>query len=128
MKERTDEQNRIHKRARDYVLHLKSEYVVKTHPKSEGMRLPTSFILDESGTKFYKVLNIWGDTPFTTHAFINKDTGFIYKPRTDTKKSKVAKYSLMNDESFQFMFQAIKNNSFDYLYEKVANNHNRNWG
>tara|TARA_R100001460_G_scaffold22604_1_gene45945 strand:+ start:1473 stop:1868 length:396 start_codon:yes stop_codon:yes gene_type:complete len=129
MKERNDEQNKIFKRAKDYTLYLNVEYVEKTHIKSSGKRLPVRFEIDESGSKYYKIKSIFEkESRNETHAFISKNTGFIYKPRTDTKKSKIAKYSLMNDESFQFMFQAIKDNWFEYLHEKVANNHNRSWG
>lgn len=127
MKELTEAQNNILEYTNGYILKLKEVYVENQHPESDGKCLPTSFTIDKSGTKFFKIESTHYERRNRVHCFINKNTGYVYKPLTETKKSKFVKYSIADAESTEYMYSMMQKHWFEYLHEKVASQHDRSW-
>lgn len=127
MKELTKNQEDILTYTASYCNKLEETYVRNQHPESTGKNIPTSFVIDKSGNKYYKVESRHHERDNRVHCFVDKNTGYVYKPLTATKKSKFVKYSLADAESKEYMYSMMQKHWFEYLHEKVASQHDRSW-
>jgi hypothetical protein len=54
------------------------------------------YYLFKENKKYYKITQVWEDVE-TIHAFVDKNTGDIYKPASYAAPYKNARYNLFND-------------------------------
>ena len=75
------------------------------------------YSLDSSGRKYHKVFMHIGDRRDSIHAFIDKNTGSVYKPASIKAPAKGERYNVLIIESREQMFeQATWHGS--YLYAR----------
>ena len=73
----------------------------KTKERLEMLKLgitKVSFIF-ETGRKYHKILQMDHDGGKSTHAFIDKETGDVYKPASHKSPAKGVRYNLLEEES-----------------------------
>jgi hypothetical protein len=75
------------------------------------------YSLDSSGRKYHKVFMHIGDRRDSIHAFIDKQTGSVYKPASVKAPAKGERYNVLIIESREQMFEKA-NWHGGYLYLK----------
>lgn len=63
------------------------------------------YSLDSSGRKYHKVFMHIGDRRDSIHAFIDKQTGSVYKPASVKAPAKGERYNVLSIESREQMFE-----------------------
>jgi len=75
------------------------------------------YSLDSSGRKYHKVFMHIGDRRDSIHAFIDKQTGSVYKPASVKAPAKGQRYNVLSIESREQMFERC-DWSGSYLYAR----------
>jgi hypothetical protein len=75
------------------------------------------YSLDSSGRKYHKVFMHIGDRRDSIHAFIDKQTGSVYKPASVKAPAKGERYNVLIIESREQMFEKA-NWHGSYLYKR----------
>ena len=75
------------------------------------------YSLDSSGRKYHKVFMHIGDRRDSIHAFIDKQTGSVYKPASVKAPAKGQRYNVLIIESREQMFEKA-DWSGSYLYAR----------
>ena len=68
----------------------------------------------ETGRKYHKIQQMDSNGERTTHCFVDKETGQVFKPASHKSPNKTVRYDLSNDESRALCFQRA-DWSGDYL-------------
>ena len=76
-----------------------------------------TFALDSSGRKYHKVFMHIGDRRDSIHAFIDKQTGSVYKPASVKAPAKGQRYNVLSIESREQMFEKATWHG-SYLYAR----------
>jgi len=85
-----------------------SEQTLKSRPDSKSTKerlemlklgiTKVSFIF-ETGRKYHKILEIDSRGSQSTHAFVDKETGDVFKPASYKSPAKGVRYNLLDEES-----------------------------
>ncbi len=88
----------------DYVLQLADRLQLNYNNRYGDSRAvnDTHFEVD-AGRKYYRIWMI--NNQKSIHAFINKETGDVFKPAGYNKPAKHVRYNLLDDVSRQSMFE-----------------------
>lgn len=55
----------------------------------------------ETGRKYHKLIHIESGGGRSVHAFVDRETGHVYKPASWRAPAKGARYNLLDDQSYQ---------------------------
>ncbi len=84
------------------------EQTLKSRPNSKStkeqlqmlkMGITKVTFIFETGRKYHKILEIDSRGDRTTHAFVDKETGDVFKPASHKSPAKGVRYNLLDEES-----------------------------